>query len=277
MSNDLSSFLQAITECKDRKGILGAPFGWPGGKSRSVDNIIPHLPHTDRYVEPFGGSGVILLNKMPVKNECFNDKYSGITNFYMCMQDPKKLKELEDLINASIHSRQYWDYCKEFWDTGDPVLRAFKWYYMVQYSFGKMGRNFGRSTGRYNADSGKIIRATRIFEEVHRRIKHVTIENQDYAKIIRAYDSSDTVFYCDPPYMGTDNNACYTLGGIDHEEFLDLVFKSKGYFAISSYRNDLYESYPWDKSDSWGSKQTISGSVKQDYTKTEEWLWIKSS
>ena len=67
--------------------IIKAPFPYPGAKTRSLKQIIPLLPYRDSYIEPFGGTGAVLLARNPSPLEVLNDRYMGINAFYRCIRD----------------------------------------------------------------------------------------------------------------------------------------------------------------------------------------------
>lgn len=77
--------------------------------------------------------------------------------------------------------------------------------------------SFGYSlTGKANFPREKAIR---IINAAKDRLDGVTIENLDFADVISRYDSPGTLFYCDPPYVGTSGYACrFTLD--DHARAL---------------------------------------------------------
>ena len=53
-------------------------FGYYGGKYSHLRWLLPLLPKTRAYCEPFGGSAAVLLNREPSPVETFNDrKISG--------------------------------------------------------------------------------------------------------------------------------------------------------------------------------------------------------
>ena len=52
---------------------MQAPFRYLGSKHRLVPWLLDHFPTHTTYVEPFGGSGAVLLNKTPAPVEVFND------------------------------------------------------------------------------------------------------------------------------------------------------------------------------------------------------------
>lgn len=65
-------------------------FGWYGGKFSHKDWIIPLLPKTQHYCEPFGGSAAILLNKEPAPVETYNDIDGEVVNFFKVLRENKE-------------------------------------------------------------------------------------------------------------------------------------------------------------------------------------------
>jgi len=271
--------------------IIRAPFGWAGGKSRSVAQILKFLPYRNLYVEPFGGSAAILLARKPSELDVYNDRHGGVVAFYRCLRDKKKFQELVDWLELTIHSREDFVDAKQTWvKESDDVIRAGKWYYMVNYSFGSLGRNFGRSTSGRGLIGGKIRNKLKYFPFIHDRLARVQIENQDWSDCIRDYDSRETVFYIDPPYIDAYQGTFkYEMTHDDHRKLLETIFQIRGFCAVSGYANPLYDNQPWDDRHVWDSfcsidscAYTISNHKSQTKglkkrQKAEEVLWIKES
>ena len=177
---DIFAELDAITAPKTRETIIRAPFPYPGGKSKSVLKILPLLPHSKSYIEPFGGSGAVLLSKPACKLDVFNDRYAGVVAFYRCIRNTAKYQRLIEAIDLSIYSREDFKWCKDTWENcEDDVERAFRWYYMISYSFASFGRNWGRATSGSGSLAGKIRNRLPEFDTLHARLKNVSVENQD--------------------------------------------------------------------------------------------------
>lgn len=243
--------LMSIFEELDNDGTheirLQPPFRYPGSKSRMLDSILPHIPYARGYVEPFGGSGAVLFSRRPSKLEVFNDIDSGIVNFYRCMRDPALFERLCDLLELTIHSREQWVEAKERFDKeDDSVMRAFYWYYKTMYSFGALGRNFGRATAP-SANIGKIYERIPDFPAIHYRLRNVQIECQDWHKILDDFDNEDTVFYIDPPYVECDTSVYKSiLTRQQHADLIDHVFSLRGQAVVSGYANPIYDGQNWD-------------------------------
>jgi DNA adenine methylase len=280
------------TESVDREEIIRAPFGYPGSKLKSTIHILPHLPYTDRYVEVFGGSGAVLLARRPSQLEVFNDRYAGVVAFYRCLRDPAKLDDLCDQVRLTVHSREEFVWARDTWKdcTGD-VDRAFRWYYMVRYSFGQLGRNFGRCTAPGGAMAGKIINSLEHFPKIHQRLKRVQIENLDWERCLHDYDHPDTVFYLDPPYIDATNGIYkHELSKTVHRKLVDTIFNLKGFVALSGYPNPLYDNQDWDDRITWDTFVAIRGEAYTEENKKKhlenvnegrghasEVLWIKEA
>jgi DNA adenine methylase len=288
MFEELDQYDERPTESNE---IVRAPFAYPGAKRNSVEHILPLLPYRKSYIEPFGGSGAILLarNKSPL--EVFNDRYGGVVALYRCVKDKEKLDKLLELLSLTIHSREEWDFCKSTWSNCyDDVERAARWYYTNRYSFASKSLQFGRSTGTQNGMSGKIINSIPNFYKVHERIKNVLIENLDWSKCFKDFDGPEAVFYVDPPYVDSGSQIYDNeLTHAQHRDLINTIFQTKGFVAVSGYTNPLYEEQDWDARYTWevpcGIKslaftdtnncKDLKGLIERD--NQTEVLWIKES
>jgi len=256
-AEDLFEMLEAMERTSNVKGkdlYIRAPFGYPGGKSRSLEQLLHHLPVRRSYVEPFGGSGVVLLNRPVSALEVYNDRYSGVVAFYRCLRDESKLNAMIDRLDLAVSAKEEWIWCADTWQNcQDDVERAARWFYMHTYSFSNKGRCWGRQT-KSKSMAGKVRDKLTTFNTIHRRFKHVQIENQDWRECIKDYGSRETVFYHDPPYLyDVSYSKIYDHGmrKSDHEQLLNTIFSTKGFHAISGYASPLYDSYEWDERHEW--------------------------
>lgn len=242
---------------KYREGYVKAPFGWPGGKANSIKEIIPHLPIRGKYIEECGGSGAILLAREESKFETFNDRFSGITDFYRCIQSPKLRDQLLEALQPVIHSREMFSRSKDWKTESDPVLRAAKWYYMVNMSFSYKGTSFGRAVSDTNAIAIKYVNKLPLIAKVSQRLQRVLIENQDMFQMFDDFDSYDAVHYWDPPYYDVSIGFYdFELGTREeqrstHIKICERAMNTKGFVAVSSYPNDIYDSYDWSHVETW--------------------------
>jgi site-specific DNA-adenine methylase len=88
---------------------LKAPFPWFGGKARAAALIWERLGDVDNYVEPFFGSGAILLGRPTLPgSETVNDLDCYLSNFWRAVQDaPDKVARFADwpVNEADLHAR----------------------------------------------------------------------------------------------------------------------------------------------------------------------------
>ncbi|GIV52312.1 MAG: hypothetical protein KatS3mg038_2833 [Candidatus Kapaibacterium sp.] len=74
-------------------------------------------------------------------------------------------------------------------------------------------------------------------------MQRVQIEQLDWRDIIDAYDTSDTLFYCDPPYPHSTRSEvryAHELTDDDHRELIDRLVRIQGMALLSSYPNEIY-------------------------------------
>ena len=91
--------------------------------------------------------------------------------------------------------------------------------------------------------------------EIGERLLRVQIENRPAIDVIQLYDSDDTLFYCDPPYIhetrGDSKAYTHEMSDDDHRDLACVLNEAKGKVAISNYdcklMNDLYPQSRWWK------------------------------
>ena len=92
---------------------LDAPFPWFGGKSKVAPIVWRAFGSVQNYVEPFFGSGAVLLARPPgfVGAETVNDRDGFVANFWRAVQaDPDAVAEYADWpVNENdLHARHSW-------------------------------------------------------------------------------------------------------------------------------------------------------------------------
>ena len=67
---------------------IKTPVSWIGNKTPILHILYALFPlKYERYIEPFGGSGAVLLGKpIPDKFEVFNDYNRNLVNLFRCMR-----------------------------------------------------------------------------------------------------------------------------------------------------------------------------------------------
>lgn len=124
------------------------PCVWVGGKIRLANWILPLIDVPCRtYVEPFGESAALLLNRDPVEVEVYNDIDSALVTFMLCVKF--HYLELCREINESPVSRSLYRQNQEWLKLGCPgvmtdIQFAARWWYLNLNSFGGIsGGGFG--------------------------------------------------------------------------------------------------------------------------------------
>ncbi|MBE3607055.1 DNA adenine methylase [Campylobacter sp. RM13119] len=207
---------------------LKAPFGWVGGKSKLAKDIIPLMPEHIKYVEVFGGALSVFYQKEPSKNEVVNDINSNLINLHRIIRT--RPQSLSAELGTMLRSREIFYLIKQGkLKPRNDIQRAAFYFYLLSTSFGAKGDHFAMGKGR----SSKNI--YRDFTVYSKRLKHALIENLSYEKLIKEYDGEDTLFYLDPPYIGTENYYKMTNGFtmIDHENLAKILKGIKGKFMLS--------------------------------------------
>lgn len=230
--------------------MTNTPIKWFGGKSYHKKNIIQLMrPYQhDIYVEVFGGSGAVLFAKPPVKSEIYNDLDKGLVNFFKVLSDPELFKQFRRKVAVLPYSRELYNQYQKTWNKqNNKVDKAVQWFFIARQSFaGRFGNSWGYSvTSSRNMNkvvSGWLSAIDRL-PECHDRMQRVLIENNDFRKIIKAYDTPRTMFYLDPPYIPDTRKGGeykHEMTADDHVELVDILLNIKGHAILSGYRHNIY-------------------------------------
>ncbi|MHA1795331.1 MAG: DNA adenine methylase [Promethearchaeota archaeon] len=241
------------TLIKRKKKLIA--FGWYGGKFNHLDWLLPLLPETHHYCEPFGGSASVLLNRKSSKVETYNDIDGEVVNFFRVLRDKKE--ELLYAIGMTPFSRREFQIAIESngnsKDLSD-IERARRFFVRARQvrtglaqtaSNGRWANCLSTSRAGMAGAVSRWLGSVEGLEYIASRLLRVQIENDDALAVIKRYDSPDTLFYCDPPYphesRGDKNAYKYEMTDFEHVNLANLLQKVKGKVAISGYRCEMYD------------------------------------
>ncbi len=264
-------------------------FGWYGGKYSHLGWLLPLLPETPHFCEPFGGSGAVLINRKPSPVETYNDIDGELVNFFRVLRDQKEVlieaigltpfsrEELRIAVNSSENGISDLERARRFFVRARQVRTGLaqtasegRWAHCKLTSRAGMAGAVSRWLGSVEGLS-----------EITQRLLRVQIENAPAIDVIQRYDSVETLFYCDPPYVHesrSDTNAYkFEMSDDDHRKLAEVLNNVKGKVALSGYHsklmNELYGEWNFIESPSKKahSTNTRADSAKQNRT---EILWI---
>ncbi|WP_244534235.1 DNA adenine methylase [Pseudomonas aeruginosa] len=204
---------------------------WVGGKRRLAPHILPLLPAHTCYVEPFAGAAGLFFSKPPSKVEVLNDVNGDLVCLYRVVQH--HLDEFMRQFRWSLTSRQMYAWLRETRpDTLTDIQRAARFFYLQKLAFGGKvdGQTYGTSTTapmRLN-----LLRLEEDLSAAHLRLHQVNIENLDWHACITRYDRKHTLFFCDPPYYGTEGYGV-EFGLEQYDRMAELLRTMKGKAAVT--------------------------------------------
>ena len=249
-------------------GITARPIiPWVGGKEKLAPYIMQILPpNCSVYVEPFGGSGAILLGLPSAASrlDIYNDYDGNLVNLMLCTKE-RPLALLRELRFLPLHSRrefellrrciEHEDYAQllrpyrdeeaqlaQLYFTPDEteellrtlqgeaelfdVKRAASFFLVSHGSFNAAMRSFAVRGWDLESQLRKILAASR-------RLAGVAVENMDGIELIRQRDGRDTLFYCDPPYYMAEQFYRAVFPPERHRELHDTLAQCRGLCVVS--------------------------------------------
>jgi len=258
------------------------PFGWYGGKFSHLDWLLPLLPPCHHYCEPFAGSAAVLLNRSPAKIETYNDLDGEVCNFFRVLRDEKE--KLIEAIALTPFSREEFGIACILDPDVAPLERARRFYIRARQvrtglaqtaTIGRWANCKNTSRGGMSGVISRWLGGIDQLAAIAERLIRVQIENRPALDVIRLYDSPDTLFYCDPPYIhstrGDTKAYGYEMTDDEHRELAAVLNSVAGRVAISNYDCDLMdELYPQPR---WHKTRSAERTNHATKGKRTEVLW----
>ena len=257
-------------------------FGWYGGKYSHLDWLLPLLPQATHYCEPFGGSAAVLINCLPAPIETYNDLDGDLVNFFRVLREQKDA--LTEAIGLTPFSREEFELAITTPAENLPDLERARRFY-VRARQVRTGLAQTASSGRWAhclltsraGMAGAVSRWLGAIEDlpaIAQRLLRVQIEHDSAIKVIQRYDSPETLFYCDPPYVhesrGDAKAYRHEMSDDQHRVLAEVLHQVQAKAAVSGYHSKLMDElyHDWQAIDA--PTRTIH-STKQQRT---EVLWI---
>ncbi|MCP4361418.1 MAG: DNA adenine methylase [Chloroflexi bacterium] len=264
-------------------------FGWYGGKYSHLDWLLPLLPYTQHYCEPFGGSAAVLINRRPSPVETYNDIDGEVANFFRILREQKdelleaigltpfSREELRIAVNPPIENLTDLERARRFFVRARQVRTGLaqtasegRWAHCKLTSRAGMAGAVSRWLGSVDG-----------LAEIAQRLLRVQIESAPAIEVIKRYDTPETLFYCDPPYVHasrSDTNAyAYEMTDDEHRVLAEVLHNAVGKVALSGYHSTLMDELygDWNYIEA-SAKKAHSTNTRPDSTKQDrtEVLWV---
>jgi DNA adenine methylase len=248
-----------------------------GGKWRLGAWIVSHFPEHMSYVEPFCGGASVLLQKAPSMIETINDLDGDLINFFRVLREyPDELiRRLELTPYARAELRAAYE------PTEDKIEAARRYYVRSWLSYGGQRKQGGGWRFSRSASRGQCVvedwRNMDHLSAVVERLRMVQIENDNALAVIDRFDTEDTLFYLDPPYVFETRSDRWHQGykfemtDEQHRQLGECLQAVRGMVVLSGYECDLYR----ELYGGWQCMRRRARTLNQGWS--EECLWLNDA
>jgi len=224
---------------------------WHGGKHYLASRIVALMPRHTHYVEPYAGGLAVLLAKDPEGvSEVANDLNGRLTNFWTVLQDDARFPLFCRIVEATPFSEVEWSAADALGDEPDSLRAAVNFFVLCRQSLAGRMAHFAplsrtRTRRGMNEQASAWLAAVDGLPAVHARLRRVVVLNRPALDVIRSQDGPGTLFYLDPPYLGSTRSSpdvyAHEMSDADHGELLDLIRGVRGKVMISGYESIVYD------------------------------------
>lgn len=185
--------------------------------------------------------------------EVFNDIDDAIVNLFRIVRDPASAEELQALVELTPFGRTEFVRCitktdKQLSDVEKArrfLMRSFGAFATLAKPRNKLFDGMFSSVGRNPRFRWSTLPET--IQLTMHRLQGVLIECRPYEDVIKRYDSPETLFYVDPPYLlsesGERAEEIYDnmFTEEQHIELIERLQELQGAVMLSGYPSPIYD------------------------------------
>lgn len=252
------------------KKVISSPFRWTGSKKKLLNEMINSFDKTSKiYIEPFLGSGVVMLNVInnQLYSEYFvNDINENIINFYLNIKNNLDIlsKEIVCIVNdynvSESKEKFYYDIRKKFnEDIISMEKKSAMFWFLMKAGYNGVYRV--NSHNKFNVPFGKKEKISFSYEQfayisnLIQKVHFYCLSYEDFLYEVSIKINHKKCFvYCDPPYLpetpSTIHHVLYTKDKFLHGDFIKTIYEFQIEMNVSvmismsdsTYANLLYGS-----------------------------------
>jgi len=206
-----------------------SPLRYPGGKSKAIDKILPHVPaDIGEFREPFvgGGSVFLAIKKLfrgRINAYAINDLNPDVAHFWRCLRDlPRELIDgVTQFRDGYSDGRALYEFLLDEKHMRSDLDRAVRFFVMNRITFSGVMDAGGYSQQAY--ERRFTLSSIERLQTAADYMSGTVITNDDYAPIIHA-PGNNVFIFLDPPYWKAVGSKLYGARGhfhttFDHERF----------------------------------------------------------
>lgn len=201
-----------------------SPLRYPGGKSKALRQILPHVPtQIKEYREPFIGGGSVFLAVKQILGQHINKYWINDLNFDLYCFWKYAQEEIERLTDAVTAIKQHQTDGRELFANLakeglelDEFQRAVRFFVLNRITFSGTVESGGYSQQAFEKrfTDSSIDR----LKTLGTMLANTTITNGDYQQLIE--QPGENVFiFLDPPYLSATKSKLYGKKGDLHTSF----------------------------------------------------------
>jgi DNA adenine methylase len=208
-----------------------------GNKQAIAQDIIKYFPEHNCYVEPFFGAGGMFFNKPKANYNILNDLDSDVFNLFQVVINQKE--ELEEAFNIMPIHKDLLEYWKKEIEV-EPIKKAIR--FLLLSNFTLLGAGSQLSYLTSDAENNIL----QDLKKTQSKLYGCRFNNSDFRKFLKALsfrgrekDTLNTFIYCDPPYLGTNDNYSNSFTEQDSIDLFDCLQATGCKFAMSEFDNEF--------------------------------------